>query len=256
MFSTTEITSNTIISDNPIHQRLFFAYWAASQIISGNVLEIGCGLGRGLEVIFPKCDSYTALDKNEQLIEHLQAKYPQHRFITHYIPPLESLEDDSFDYVLCFQVIEHIPNDKLLIEEIYRVLRPKGKLILSTPNIKQSLTRNPWHIREYTAEGLEKLLQSAFQKIEKQGVWGNEKVERYHEENRKAVAKWKKWDILNLEYRLPRWVLQTPYTLLNRINRNRLLKNPNALATEIDYTDYFLTKNTEKALDLFFIAEK
>ncbi|MCS6795704.1 MAG: class I SAM-dependent methyltransferase [Raineya sp.] len=256
MFSTTEITSNTLISDNPIHQRLFFAYWAASQMIEGDILEIGCGLGRGLEVLFPKCNSYTALDKNEQLIEKLQRTYPVHRFITHYIPPLESLEDESFDFVICFQVIEHIRNDKLLVQEIHRVLKPKGKLLLSTPNIKQSLTRNPWHVREYTAESLENLLRISFNKIEKKGVWGNEKVQKYHEENRKAVAQWKKWDFLNLEHLLPRWLLQTPYTLLNRINRNRLLKNPNALATQIDYTDYHLTEDTEKALDLFFVAEK
>lgn len=256
MFQTTEITSDTIPSDNPIHQRLFFAYWIASQIVSGDVLEIGCGLGRGINLLLSKCNSYTALDKNEQLIKHLQQKYPDGRFIAHYIPPMKKLTNESFDFVICFQVIEHIKNDQLLVQEIHRVLKPKGKLIISTPNIKQSLTRNPWHIREYTAESLEKLLAQFFQKIDKKGIFGNEKVQTYHEENRKSVAKWKKWDILDLEHRLPNWLLQKPYTLLNRINRNYLLKNPNALAMQIQYTDYLLTEDTEKALDLFFIAEK
>jgi 2-polyprenyl-3-methyl-5-hydroxy-6-metoxy-1,4-benzoquinol methylase len=256
MFSTTEITSHEIASDNPIHQRLFFAYYQASQIISGEVLEIGCGVGRGLEIILQKCQNYTALDKNEKLIALLQEKYPQHRFITHHIPPLASLEDESFDFVVTFQVIEHISQDDFFVKEIYRVLKKNGKLVISTPNIKQSLTRNPWHIREYTAEQLKNLLSKYFGSVEAYGVAGNEKVMQYHEANRLAVAKFKKWDIFNLEKNLPRWALQIPYDILNRINRKKLFQNPDSLASQIDYTDYFLSHHPETALDLFYIATK
>lgn len=256
MFSTTEITSHKIASDNPIHQRLFFAYHQASQMIGGEILEIGCGVGRGLSAILNNCDSYTALDKNEELITLLQNQYPQHRFITHHIPPLASLEDESFDFVITFQVIEHIPEDDFFVKEIQRVLKKGGKAIISTPNIKQSLTRNPWHIREYTAQELQKLLARYFVDVETLGVAGNEKVMQYHQENRLAVAKFKKWDIFNLENNLPRWALQIPYDILNRMNRKKLLKNPNSLAAQIDYTDYFLSKTPDTALDLFYVATK
>jgi hypothetical protein len=50
-FSTTEITSSSIVSDNPVHQRLFFAYHEAAKLVGGNLLEIGCGVGRGLDVL-------------------------------------------------------------------------------------------------------------------------------------------------------------------------------------------------------------
>ena len=46
---TTEITSEEIPSDNPIHQRLFKAYVVAENYVHGDVLEVGCGEGRGLE---------------------------------------------------------------------------------------------------------------------------------------------------------------------------------------------------------------
>ncbi|MCU0439428.1 MAG: class I SAM-dependent methyltransferase [Raineya sp.] len=256
MFSTTEITSHEIASDNPIHQRLFFAYYQASQMIKGDILEIGCGVGRGLAVILEKSGTYTAVDKNEKLIDKLQIEYPNHRFITHHIPPLESLEDNTFDYVITFQVIEHIENDDLFVKEIQRVLKPHGKAFISTPNIKQSLTRNPWHIREYTADGLEQLMKKYFSKVEKYGVDGNEKVMQYHEENRKSVAKFKRLDIFNLEKHLPRWALQIPYDFLNRFNRKKLMQNENSLSSQISYTDYFLSNNPDKALDLFYIAEK
>ena len=46
---TTEIATAKLISANPIHQRLLKAYIAAQPWISGNLLEIGCGEGRGVE---------------------------------------------------------------------------------------------------------------------------------------------------------------------------------------------------------------
>ncbi len=41
--------------------------------------------------------------------------------------------DNSFDLVLCSHVLEHIPDDKKALQEIYRVLKPSGKAILLVP---------------------------------------------------------------------------------------------------------------------------
>ena len=60
---TTEIASDKIASDNPIHQRLLKAYYLAVEHIKGDLLEIGCGEGRGIDLLQPKCSSYTAIDK-------------------------------------------------------------------------------------------------------------------------------------------------------------------------------------------------
>ena len=49
--------------------------------------------------------------------------------------------------VVTFQVIEHIKNDHLFIQEIKRVLKQDGLFIMTTPNRKMSLTRNPWHVQ-------------------------------------------------------------------------------------------------------------
>jgi len=44
-------------------------------------------------------------------------------------------EEEFFDYVLCSNGIEHLENQYFFIREAYRVLKPKGKLIITTPNI-------------------------------------------------------------------------------------------------------------------------
>ena len=50
------------------------------------------------------------------------------------IPPLQNIESDSVDFVVTFQVIEHIQDDNFFLEEIHRVLKPGGILLLTTPN--------------------------------------------------------------------------------------------------------------------------
>ena len=256
MFSTTEITSHEIASDNPIHQRLFFAYHQAARLTGGNLLEIGVGVGRGLALMLEHCEHYTGIDKNEQLIAGLKQASPHATFITQNIPPLTTMPDNSFDWVISFQVIEHIPNDDLFVKEIHRVLKPGGKVILTTPNRRLSLTRNPWHIREYRAAELEKLLHRYFQKLDLQGVQGNEKVMAYYDENKKSVARFKKWDVLKMEYWLPAALLKIPYDFLNRRNRKKLMTDTGGLASEIRFEDYFLTADVENCLDFFYLAEK
>lgn len=253
---TTEIASDKLLSDNPIHQRLLQAYYLAQEHIEGSLLEVGCGEGRGVELLAPLSDKYLAIDKIQQVIDALRKKHPGVEFRQAFVPPFEGIANNSFDRVVSFQVIEHIQNDRLFLEEIYRVLKPGGKAIITTPNIKKTLSRNPWHVREYTAQQLIDLCASIFSKVEAKGVNGNEKVMTYYEKNKKSVEKITRFDIFNLQYRLPAWMLRIPYDILNRLNRNKLEGEDKELVTSITHKDYLLSEKPEESLDLFYILHK
>jgi ubiquinone/menaquinone biosynthesis C-methylase UbiE len=253
---TTEITSDKLISDNPIHQRLFKAYIVAKDFVSGNLLEIGCGEGRGVHVLGPLVKHYHGLDKIGEILDRLKDKFPEFTFEQANIPPLDSLKDNSFDSLVSFQVIEHIEDDKQYLEEIYRVLKPGGTALISTPNIRFSLTRNPWHIREYTPSQLKALCISIFDKVETMGIGGNAKVWDYYAANKQSVRKITRWDILNLQYRLPAGLLKIPYEILNRVNRNKLHQKQGKAVEDIRHEDYLLVDDPENALDLFYILHK
>lgn len=254
--STTEITSTSIGSDNPIHQRLLFAYIVAQQYVQGNLLEIGCGVGRGIDLMVEKATNYTALDKNTEVLAALTKKYPNCTFQQANVPPLTGLADNQFDCVVSFQVIEHIEKDNLFLQEIYRVLKPGGFVIITTPNKNLSLSRNPWHVREYTPKEMKNIMEKHFDSVVMKGVHGNEKVMEYYQRNAESVRKITKWDIFNLQYILPRQILQVPYEILNRRNRNKLLNSNDSLVSSIHYSDYLLNEDYENCLDYFCIGYK
>lgn len=253
---TSEITSSDIQSDNPIHQRLFFGYFSSEKYVKGNVLEIGCGIGRGLEILLKKSKHYTAIDKNKELIEEHTANFPDSTFIYESVPPLSKIKTSSIDTVVTFHVIEHIQNHELFIDEIYRVLKPGGKAVITTPNKDLRIARNPWHVREYTANELERLVKRKFSLIETMGITGNQKILDYYQENKTAVNKLMRWDFLQLQYILPAFILRIPYDILNRRNRQKLMDNNTELSNSIDYTDYQLSNKPEKCLDHFYVMEK
>jgi len=74
----------------------------------------------------------------------------------------------NFSQILCFEVIEHIKNDKEVLKKIYKLLKPGGKLLISSPNKKCPLvqkskiskTEDSGHVREgYTIDELKNKLE-------------------------------------------------------------------------------------------------
>ena len=253
---TTEITSENIASDNPIHQRLFKAYVVAKKFVIGDVLEVGCGEGRGVSLLMDKARTFTAVDKIEPVIQKLQKQYPSGTFKSMNIPPLGGLADNAYDVVFTFQVIEHIQDDILFLKELHRVLKPGGTLLVTTPNKKMSLSRNPWHVREYFPAELLKIASNIFPFAEMKGITGNEKVMSYYEQNKKSVQKFTRWDVLDLQHKLPASLLKIPYEILNRWNRNKLQNTDDKLVRDISHEDYIVVDDATNALDLLLICRK
>ncbi len=121
-------------SDNFVFQRSLLAYHAAAERLSGDVLEIGTGTGYGIQVVAPHADRFVTIDKHRPAnLPELERQASNIEFREATVPPLP-FNDGTFDFVISFQVIEHIKQDTEFVREVHRVLRPGGKFIVTTPN--------------------------------------------------------------------------------------------------------------------------
>jgi SAM-dependent methyltransferase len=146
-------------------------YAFARRFVAGRrVLDLGCGLGYGAEVLAPFARDVVALDRDVGSVREARAVR------THALGPFVAADatrlplcTDSFDVVIAFELIEHLTEQEALVAEIRRVLRPAGLLVVSSPDTAvysgKLGQRNPFHPKEMTTEELRRLLEPHFDRL-------------------------------------------------------------------------------------------
>ncbi|MBN1493320.1 MAG: class I SAM-dependent methyltransferase [Candidatus Omnitrophica bacterium] len=97
----------------------------------GKVLDIGCGDGNYAINLKKLGFAVIAADMDVQRFRHKGEVEFQKCNVTEVLP----FEDNVFDFVVLAEVIEHLRNPYDVVAELTRILKPGGKLVLSTPNI-------------------------------------------------------------------------------------------------------------------------
>jgi len=84
--------------------------------------------------------------------------------------------DEVFDLIICYHVLEHIPDDRAAMRELFRVLKKEGRALIQTPFRLGEIYENPTittpadrekhfgqadHVRVYSVEGLKNRLEQA-----------------------------------------------------------------------------------------------
>lgn len=152
------------------------------------ILNVGCGLCQILQRISPDHD-FVGVDIDARSVEACRQRYEN---LSARFEPCEPyglpFADESFDVVFATEVVEHTLDPQRWLNELVRVLKPGGRLQLSTPNYgepvlplvestlleliarRQGFTRKGLHPTKFSAARLAQLLNSA-------GLW-SVKVER------------------------------------------------------------------------------
>jgi hypothetical protein len=78
----------------------------------------------------------------------------------------------------------------------------------------------------------------------------------YYEKNKASVKRITRFDIFNLQYRLPRRLLQIPFDIANKMNRQFLHKNNTSLVEKISMDDYSVKPASDACFDLIYIGYK
>ncbi len=144
---------NDIASD---FSRTRGAVWPEFEYFKGyiangqDILDLGCGNGRLLELLKDNKINYLGVDYSQKLISSAQSNWPDAKFLVADIlnlPPLKK----KFDLVICVAVLHHIPSKKFrkqILKDIRSLLKPGGKLLMINWNLWQ--TRYMKYIIKYT----------------------------------------------------------------------------------------------------------
>jgi 2-polyprenyl-3-methyl-5-hydroxy-6-metoxy-1,4-benzoquinol methylase len=122
------------------------------------ILEVGCGAGNLLLQATVPGSFPVALDLSMQALTFVRSRLeeakaheegPEGFTCMQSIGECLPLQDNSFDCVLLSEVVEHLEAPQISIREASRVLRPGGRLLVTTPNY-----RSFWPIMEWTVDRL------------------------------------------------------------------------------------------------------
>jgi 2-polyprenyl-3-methyl-5-hydroxy-6-metoxy-1,4-benzoquinol methylase len=172
------IPERTLITDLehlPKEQQCYFRpyEWAGQQLKGLDVLDVCCGIGAAANYFAKFARRIKGIDNS-----HVAIRFAKDRFerigLEFDIADATDLHypRESFDAVTFIEAVEHFTayDQQLVLSEIYRVLKPNGKVFFSTPNRELTMGNNVYHLKELNQEQLRLLMGMYFKNIVIKGV--------------------------------------------------------------------------------------
>ena len=144
-------------------------YAIAHELCKGKrTLDYGCGEGYGTAILAKNASSVVGVDVDPEAIKHSKDLYADFSNAT--FQRLESsllpFPDGHFEFITCFEVIEHVTNQEEILSELSRVLSPTGTLLISTPNKAEysdlNNYSNEFHVKEFYVDEFRSFLKNEF----------------------------------------------------------------------------------------------
>ncbi|MGP4071491.1 class I SAM-dependent methyltransferase [Piscibacillus sp. B03] len=160
---------------NPLLLEHIARYQFALDYLYGRVLDLSCGAGYGTHMIAKRRKKevieVVGLDLDQEVIRYAKGEYyhPKSRFeVGDATDP--SLVDTygAFDCIVSFETIEHIEDEQAILDNYYRLLKPGGTLIVSTPfgEGRGVPCGNPFHIYQLTQDEFRNLFKNQYEEVE------------------------------------------------------------------------------------------
>jgi 2-polyprenyl-3-methyl-5-hydroxy-6-metoxy-1,4-benzoquinol methylase len=127
-------------------------------------LDAACGSGYGSEFLAQKVRKVIGFDANEHALDYAKERHgpPNTSFHQVDLNGILPLADNVVDAIASFETLEHVENQRGMIIEFLRVLKPGGVMAISTPDrdvLSQAGGRNQYHVAELSKKEFLRMLQ-------------------------------------------------------------------------------------------------
>lgn len=151
--------------------------FAKSFCVDKMVLDLACGAGYGTSLLSSVASRVVGVDIDHLAIDFAKEHYAKSNVEFQLANALSlPFPEASFDTIVSFETIEHLPDIPAYLREVSRVLRPNGIYIVSTPKVRRTTMRprNPHHAIEYCDKDFLLLLRQYFPQVE---LYGQSRVQ-------------------------------------------------------------------------------
>lgn len=170
--------SDYTTTEGPIEvpcQKESYFYTLNNYIKEGDkVLDVGMGIGYGMNLLSIKAREVRAVDVDKKAVEYctnnVLGKNPKVKELKHYDGYHLPYKDNYFDVVTCVDVVEHVEDYDTFIDELLRVA--KRAVVFATPNRRPEYTNedgtpmNRWHLREWSYQEFNKIVRKHTKKVD------------------------------------------------------------------------------------------
>lgn len=125
----------TLNAQNLVSRRRFALEMLEAKVAPGsNILDIGCGTGHLAGELMQRGYTAWGVDFSEGMVEYAREHYSRDHF---HVGDIERIPfpDNTFDAVMCLGVMEYLEKDEAALREMWRVLKPGGHAVITTPNM-------------------------------------------------------------------------------------------------------------------------
>ena len=154
-----------------MEQQVMREHWARYNLVAPmvkgkRVLDIACGAGYGSNLLAETAQTVTGGDISHETVAYCRANYSQKLNLQFGVMDIRKLPfaDNSFDFVVSFETLEHIAEGDQFLREICRVLSENGVLAVSTPF--GGPCGNRYHVAYYQRGSFGKYLLASFKEID------------------------------------------------------------------------------------------
>lgn len=148
-----------------------YNHWIFASIrdhIGPKTLEVGAGVGNITQFLL-NVEQLTCIEPYVPYFDYLRQRFAPHRNVEiHRFSieecPNESVPEQTFDSIVCLNVLEHLPSDVDVLKTFRRLLKPGGRAIVLVPALQVlygAMDKEMGHLKRYTRHGLQNAFISA-----------------------------------------------------------------------------------------------